>query len=295
MFGPVAQGEVSGESRSDAGRLAPGQRLQRAYGRADLSFRSRDGETAIDRLYQQGQAKIRLPKTHGEPPVAVFLNTAGGITGGDRLESSVAWGADTEAAVTSQAAERAYRSDGSTAEVMTKLHVSARAKGHWLPQEMIVFDGASLDRRIEADVDASAELLMVETTVFGRAAMGETVRNCRFIDRWRIRRAGRLIYADTFRIGRDGWDDPSRVLAGSATGSGASALSTILLVAPDAEARLADMRAALADIGSEAGASAWNGLMIARIVSRSPRDLRRDLVSLLERFRGRLLPRPWYC
>ncbi|MDR3376942.1 MAG: hypothetical protein P4L98_24755, partial [Ancalomicrobiaceae bacterium] len=29
MFGPVAQGEVSGESRSDAGRLAPGQRLQR--------------------------------------------------------------------------------------------------------------------------------------------------------------------------------------------------------------------------------------------------------------------------
>ncbi|MDR3495651.1 MAG: urease accessory protein UreD [Ancalomicrobiaceae bacterium] len=295
MFGPMARGGIGGDSRSDAVRLAPARPLQRAYGRAELSFRARDGMTTIDRLYQQGQAKIRLPKVHGEPPVAVFLNTAGGITGGDRLDSGVVWGPDTEAAVTSQAAERAYRSDGSSADVTTRLELGAGAKGHWLPQEMIVFDGANLERRIEADVDASAELLMVETTLFGRAAMGETVRTCRFIDRWRIRRAGRLIYADTFRIGRDGTDDPSRILAGAATGSGASALSTILLVAPDAETRLADMRAHLEAVGIEAGASAWNGLLLARMVSTSPRDLRRDLVTVLERFRRRLLPRPWYC
>lgn len=292
MFGPVERDEVVCDAWPDAARR-PG--LQRAFGRAEVSFRRRDAATSIDRLYQQGQAKIRLPKVHGEPPVAVFLNTAGGITGGDRLESAVDWGEGTEAAITSQAAERAYRSDGSTAEVVTRLRLGAGATGHWLPQEMIVFDGARLDRRIEADVEPSAELLMVETTVFGRIAMGETVRTCRFIDRWRIRRGGRLVYADTFRIGRDGTDNPSRILAGTATGAGATALATVLLVSANADARLVDMRASLETIGSEAGASAWNGLMVARLLSPSPRDLRRDLVTVLERFRGRLLPRPWYC
>ncbi len=285
---------------------APGlpRRMQRAFGRADVSFRQRDGRTVLDQLYQEGQAKVRLPKVHGAEPVAVFLNTAGGITGGDELISAVDWGVGTAATATSQAAERIYRSSGEAGTITTRLGVGAGATGHWLPQETILFDRSRLVRRISADVAADGELLMVETTVFGRAAMGEIVRACQLADHWRIRRGGRLIYADTFRIGgsgriagadASGLADPNQVLAGAATGGGASALATLVLVSPDAQTRLDPLRAILETVSSQSGASAWNGVLVARMISSNARDLRGDLVHVLQEFRGRDLPRPWYC
>ena len=41
----------------------------------------------------------------------------------------------------------------------------------------------------------AARLLAVEAVVLGRTAMGESVRQGRLRDRWRIRREGRLIFA----------------------------------------------------------------------------------------------------
>lgn len=285
----------------DPGETAPSQAplLQRAYGRGEVSFRRADDQTVLDRLYQEGQAKVRLPKTHGRTPVAVFLNTAGGVTGGDLVLSRVEWGAGTTATVTSQAAERIYKSSGAVGRIETMLHVGAGATAEWLPQETILFDRARLRRHITAEVADTARLLLVETTVFGRSAMGEIVRQCELTDHWRIRRGGRLIYADTLKIGGLGFPDRlgsvETILAGTATGSGATAVATILLVAPDAETRLDPMRTALEAAASETGASAWNGMLIARLISPSARDLRRDLVAVLEAFRGNDLPRPWYC
>ncbi len=274
-------------------------RMQRAFGRAEVTFRRRGGVTVLDRLYQEGQAKIRLPRTHGRAPEAVFLNTAGGVTGGDHLISAVDWGAGAEATVTSQAAERIYKSSGETGVVETRLTVGTDATAEWLPQETILFDRAKLTRRISVDIAASAELLMVETTVFGRSAMGESVRQCQFADHWRIRRGGRLVYADTFRIASneasDGYSDAEAVLSGSATGQGATAIATIFLVSPAAETRLSPLREILETVSSEAGASSWNRLLVARLMSSSARDLRGDLVHVLQEFRGRELPRPWYC
>jgi urease accessory protein len=293
--------ELTVSESEHAGRSAiVGQpRMQRAYGRAEVSFRRQGDLTVLDRLYQEGQAKIRLPKTHGAAPVAVFLNTAGGVTGGDLLLSGVEWGANTRATVTSQAAERIYKSSGATGTIETRLTVGDGANGEWLPQETILFDRARLTRRISVDVAPTAELLMVETTVFGRTAMGETVRQCQFADHWRIRRGRRLIYADTLRIagapGSDGFADVEAVMAGTATGCGAMAVATILLVSSEAETRLSPLRAILETVSSEAGASSWNGLLVARLMSSSARDLRGDLVHVLQEFRGRDLPRPWYC
>jgi urease accessory protein len=276
--------------------------MQRAFGRAEVSFRRHGDETVLDRLYQEGQAKIRLPKMHGGQPQAVFLNTAGGVTGGDLLQSRVDWGVGTKALATSQAAERIYRSSGAAGTIETGLSVGEGAKAEWLPQETILFDRSRLTRRITVDVAATATFLMVETTVFGRTAMGETVRECALADHWRIRRGGRLIYADTFRIGgsgvesdTDGFGDCQSIMSGRATGRGAVALATILFVAPDAEARLSPLRAILETVSSESGASSWNGLLVARIMSTSGRDLRGDLVHVLQAFRGCDLPRPWYC
>ena len=53
----------------------------------------------------------------GAPPEAVLLNTAGGLTGGDRIDVDVTLGAGTEATVTTAAAEKIYRARDGEAEI----------------------------------------------------------------------------------------------------------------------------------------------------------------------------------
>ena len=50
--------------------------------------------------------------------------------------------------------------------------LGAGARLEWLPQEVILFDGAMLQRRQEFALGAGAELLLAEMLVFGRAANG---------------------------------------------------------------------------------------------------------------------------
>jgi len=64
-------------------------------------------------------------------------------------------------------------------------------------------------------------------------------------------------------------------------------------VAPDAEARLDEIRAILADAPCEWGASAWNGMALVRLLSPSPEKMRAAIVALLQSFRGRDAPRVW--
>ena len=150
--------------------------LQRSRGTADVAFRADE----LDRLYQAGAAKALLPRRHGGAHEVVLVNTAGGITGGDAYSYGCTASA-TDVIVTTQAAERAYRS--STADIASmevKLGASDGASLHWLPQETILFDGSRINRRIEVELDAHSECLVLESLVFGRHAMGETLRNCHF-------------------------------------------------------------------------------------------------------------------
>jgi Urease accessory protein UreH len=149
--------------------------LQRTRGEARVALRDRRGATRLERLRQAGSAKAFLPRIHGPDPEVVFLNTAGGLTGGDRLSYGLALGPGTRAVGTTQTAERAYASPGGRAEVTVDLEIGAGARLDWLPQETILFDRSALARRTEARLAADAELLMLETLQLGRTAMGEEV------------------------------------------------------------------------------------------------------------------------
>ncbi|ADZ68546.1 urease accessory protein UreD [Polymorphum gilvum] len=265
--------------------------LQRMRGDARVAFTLRSGITVLADLYQSGSAKIRLPKVYAGPPVAVLINTAGGITGGDRLTCEARVGAGAHAIVTAQAAERAYRSAGGTGMVTTNLHAQDGATLEWLPQETILFDASALSRRLDADLSGSARLLAVESVILGRTAMGETLSRLAFRDRWRIRRDGRLVFADDIRL--DG--DPTTLLSGPATAAGARAFATVLDCAPDAPERLALARDALPRFSGRAAASAWNGVLLARFVGPDARDLRSALAAFLETYRAAALPRVWSC
>ena len=64
-----------------AASIAP----QRAWGKGRLIAKTALGQSRIAELYQEGCAKIRLPKTFDASMEAVLINSSGGLTGGDRM------------------------------------------------------------------------------------------------------------------------------------------------------------------------------------------------------------------
>lgn len=285
---PSSKSEYSGVLATLPGALAPG----RARGRARIGFVAAAGETRLHENFQSGSAKIRLPRGVSATGMeAILLNTAGGLTGGDRIVYEVEAGAGSHAVLSTQAAERIYRRIAGEARISTTITVGARARLDWLPQETIVFDDSALVRRLDADIAADATLLAVEAIVLGRTAMGETAPNVSITDGWRIRRGGRLVFADGFRL----HGNAEAIMAGGATGGGAIAFASLVMLGPDAEAHLDGAREALAGCHGEAGASAWNGMLVARLAAPNGNALRQDLIALIERLRGTAMPRVWNC
>lgn len=152
----------------------------------------------------------------------VFLNTSGGMTGGDRLSIDAIAGDASRLTLTSQAAERVYLAQpGPPAHLTTRLSVSSGARIDWLPQETILFNGAALHRRLEVELAPDATLLAVEPLVFGRVSMGETLTSGRFADNITIHRDGEMIFADAVRLS----GGIAAQLAGPATAAGHCAMA----------------------------------------------------------------------
>jgi urease accessory protein len=259
----------------------------RAHGRIDLSVRAHGGRTRRQRVLEEGSLRIRLPDVSGTESEAVILNTAGGIAGGDDFAVAIEAGPGAQLAVTSAAAEKVYRAIDAASRVGVRLSVASGAVLRWLPQETILFDGAKLDRSIEADVADGGSLVMAESAIFGRSAMDEIVRQGDLVDRWRIRRNGTLVFADTLRIG----GDVAALLNRRAAGGGATAFAT-LVIAPGDDVLAEKARASLSDCVSEGGVSAWNGVAVIRLCGANAAHLRRDLISVLNDLCG-ALPRLW--
>ena len=158
----------------------------------------------------------------------------------------------------------------------------------WLPQETILFDRSRLRRAIDVELAPDARLLLSESVVFGRSGMGEAVDEGCLFDRWRSRRDGRLIYAETVRL--DG--AVAQWLAQKAVTKGGVAIATLVLV-PGDDAIVAAVRALAPQFRGEVGASAWNGLAVVRLIAADGAALRNDLLAVLTAIRGAALPRLW--
>lgn len=225
------------------------------------------------RLTEAGSAKLRLPVNTRQ---AYVINTSGGLAGGDQVSAEISVGANSQLAVTSQAAERVYRSLGPPAQVEVRLSASENATLHWLPQETILFDGASLARNFHVSLHPTASFLAVEALVLGRQARGETISTLFLKDRWRIHRGGALFHADELLL-------QSPLPHSAATLGNATALATLIYIAPDAEHRIAALQQAIAGRGA---ASAWNGKLIARFLAPDGFHLHKALVSALSTLAG---------
>jgi urease accessory protein len=261
----------------------------RATGHLALTAVCTRGQTRRARVHEDGSLRLRFPHVDaGAPLEAVIVNTGGGMTGGDRFSIDMAVEDDAALLAATTAAEKIYRSTGPDTELAVTLSLGARSSLAWLPQETILFDRARLNRRIDIDMAGDASLLLCEAVVFGRAAMGETVGQGRLIDRWRLRRGGALVYAETVRL--DGAIGDT--LAEAAVANGAVALATVL-VAPGDEAVAETVRALSGQFAGEVGVSAWNGIAVVRFCARDGAALRHDIIRVLTALNRSAIPRLW--
>lgn len=213
--------------------------------------------TRIAHLFQAAPARILFPAPEpDEPPLAVLVNTAGGLAGGDALALDLRLGEGTAVTFTTPSAEKIYRSLGAATRIDATIDVGPGAMLEWLPQETILFDGARLERRIEVALAPDARLLFAEMTVFGRRARGEVMREGLLQESWRLRRGGALAWADGLALGADlaaRRDDRFGF-------AGAEALASLLLVMPGP---VEPLRAALREAGA-ATTMLRPGLLLAR-------------------------------
>jgi urease accessory protein len=263
----------------------------RARGAVKFDVHLNEGRTRRRQLHESGSLRVRFPSPEADGLSAVFVNTAGGVAGGDRFEIDIAAGEGSRLTATTAAAEKIYRALGpATAASRLDIALKAADGAHlaWLPQETILFDRARVSRRIDIDLAESASLLLCEIVVFGRSAMGERMLQGEFADRWRMRRGGRLVFAETVRL--DG--DIGEKLARPAIAKGGVAIGTALIV-PGDEALVARIREASDGFGGEVGISCWNGFAMARFCAQDAARLRADMMAVLGRAGGAALPRLW--
>ena len=103
---------------------------------------------------------------------------------------------------------------------------------------------------------------------------------------YEMRRGGRLLLHDAIRL--EG--EVAATLQRPAIADGARAVATLVYVARDAETMLDPLRS------QGMGASAWDGMLIARMLAADGATLRARVIDALRVLRGgRPLPRVWLC
>jgi urease accessory protein len=250
---------------------------QRSVGHVHVRM-ERDG---IAILREAGSAKCRCPRGTTE---AILINTSGGLAGGDAVHIQGEVGTAAKLTLTSQAAERVYRTLGPPADVHVSLSAEKDSTLLWLPQESIFFEGSALTRTLDVDVGEGATFLALEPMVFGRTEMGERVAQVSVFDRWNIRRNGQLIHAEAFKLG------PNWPTSQGSFGDNL-ATATLLFVSPRAELLLEKVREVLSP---NDGASVWNGKLVARLLARDGFHLRKTLIQVLAACVGKeQLPKCW--
>jgi urease accessory protein len=148
----------------------------------------------------------------GSPVHLLMLHPPGGIAGGDSLQARFDVQEGANALITTPGAGKWYRSLDEQTQADSKtdpasqeisLTVGANASLEWLPQEVIVHDGAIARSEVSIRLDATAAMMGCEILVLGRKDYGETYQSGEFRQALHLYRADRLIWSDKSFIRTD--------------------------------------------------------------------------------------------
>ncbi len=242
-------------------------------GRLDVEFDNRDKQTIVKSIYEQHPLRLLRPTGNEDVKTGVILNTSGGIVGGDEFGITVRSGSQTKVCLTSQAAEKVYRSSGPDAHLNIEMFLGQNSWTEWLPHETILFNASCMRRSFKVQAAPSAQLLAGDLVVFGRTAMNERLTRGLFHDEWAIRIAERLVWCDAFLL----QDDMSVVLQAPAGCNGATSMGLLIYVGPNAADHLERARQLANDNTTDAtkcGATCLDQILIMRFLSTKFGDLR---------------------
>ena len=263
--------------------------LQRARGLLNISTqKAYQTNTRLKNLRQEGSYRASFPRHSKGNIETVIINTAGGVTSGDKFTTTITAHENSQISITTQAAERIYHArDTLVGEIQTSLCLQKNAQLYWLPQETILFDGARLKRRLDVDLHSSAKFLMVEPLVFGREASGEKLLSGMLDDRVSISSNGQPIYIDRIKLK----DNITDQLMRPALANNSHAVVSIVLVKPNAKLLLEPVRALLPQ---KAGASLLNdNILVVRMLAQDSYEMRTATFPILTLLTHNTVPKNW--
>ena len=246
-----------------------------------LVFAKGPHRTDMVRCAHYGPLRVQRPfYPEGECCHCYLLHPPGGIAPGDDLRVDVSVQAGAEALLTTPSAGRVYRTDDAgTAQFQgVTAQVEEGACLEWLPQETIVFDGASVTLTNAFELAAEANLLAWEILVLGRRASGESYTSGRCLQHLQVRREGRWLLNE-----RSEFNAGDPMLMAHWGMAGASVTATLLATVDTdlaARDRLRDGLAAFEFEGALWGLTQKPGVLICRYLGHSPEQARKGFAWL---------------
>lgn len=165
--------------------------FERRAARTVLSARRHDGPLVIQKpLYPEGDEVCH----------AIIVHPPGGIAGGDDIQLNARLDVNAHALLTTPGAGKWYRSVGAEARQCIDFDVGGGACLEWLPQENIIFNGASATLRTAVRLSGDGSFIGWEVYCLGRSGSGEKFSTGSFRARTLIERGSRPLWLENGRL-----------------------------------------------------------------------------------------------
>ena len=258
--------------------------LQRSNGKIDIELLDND----FSKFFQSGCCKILNPKNYNEFKELVLINTAGGITCNDNIDINANIN-NSKLSICTQAAEKIYAGIGDPARVEININLN-NSTMYWLPKELILFDNSKLRRNININLSDNSNLIFCETTIFGRKAMSEKIKNISFSDQWKIYSNSSIKHLEAINIKGSTIDN----FKNNYTFSNQSSLSTILIfgdIVHQLESVLRKVKKSLGNHFCEM--TKFDDKIIIRCLADDNYDLKKTLNIIMKNVINDKMPKSW--
>ena len=258
--------------------------LQRSNGKIDIELLDND----FSKFFQSGCCKILNPKNYNEFKELVLINTAGGITCNDNIDIKANIN-NSKLSICTQAAEKIYAGIGDPARVEININLN-NSTMYWLPKELILFDNSKLRRNININLSDNSNLIFCETTIFGRKAMSEKIKNISFSDQWKIYSNSSIKHFEAINIKGSTIDN----FKNNYTFSNQSSLSTILIFGDIVHQLESVLRKVKKNLGNHfCEMTKFDDKIIIRCLADDNYDLKKTLNIIMKNVINDKLPKSW--
>ncbi len=260
-------------------------KLEKSFGKLDIKFKNNE----ILKFYQEGSSKAIIPNVDEDLNQMILINTAGGITSGDKFSTCIELD-NSFLCTSSQAAEKIYKGLNNPGNINVEINVKNNSCIYWLPQEMILFNNCNIKRNINVNISKCSNLLMCESIIFGRTSMKEKFTKGLYLDFWQISQNEKLVHTEA--LNTDGYD--ASVFSKVATFNSNCALNTIIGVGKEILNKAEIIKKNLKENSmSTSEISIWDEKLIIRTMSIDNYHLRFAVKNILSYFFKKNIPKIW--